>query len=155
MKLQLLKSLDSLLGGLLIRAIPSATPSAGKRSPGSILLIWPGGIGDAILLLPAIRALKETFPGAAIDLLAEKRNGQGIAFSPHVRKVYLYDRGVDLLKVLRRRYDAVIDTEQWHRLSAVVSRLIRSPLKIDFGTNERKRGFTHVWNKIDPEKGGS
>jgi hypothetical protein len=37
------------------------------------------------LLLPAIRAIKEAFPGAAIDILAEKRNPQGFSCSPHVR----------------------------------------------------------------------
>jgi ADP-heptose:LPS heptosyltransferase len=144
LKIQLLKSLDSLLGGLLVRALPSATPAPGDRSPGSFLLVRPGGVGDAILLLPAIRALKEAYPGAPIDILAEKRNGQGFSFSPHVRNVFLYDRGGDFLKVLRRRYDVVIDTEQWHRLSAVVARLIRSSLKIGYGTNERKRLFTHA-----------
>jgi ADP-heptose:LPS heptosyltransferase len=47
-----------------------------------------------------------------------------------------------LYAVLRRNYDVVIDTEQWHRLSAVVARLIPSPVKIGFGTNERKKLFT-------------
>ena len=42
---------------------------------------------------------------------------------------------------MRQQYDVVIDTEQWHRLSAVVARLIRSNLKIGFATNERKRLF--------------
>ncbi len=136
--------MDSLLGQLLVRVLPSAIPSADDRPPRSILLIRPGGIGDAILLLPAIRALKAVYPEAAIDILAEKRNDQGFSFSPHIRQVFLYHRAPDLLKVLRRRYDVVIDTEQWHRLSAVVARLIRSTLRIGYGTNERKRLFTHA-----------
>jgi ADP-heptose:LPS heptosyltransferase len=107
-------------------------------------LIRPGGIGDAILLLPAIRALKEALPQAAIDVLVEKRNGQGFSFSPHVRRIFLYDRAPDLWTVLRRRYDAVIDTEQWHRLSAVVARLIRSSRKVGYGTNGREKLFTHA-----------
>jgi ADP-heptose:LPS heptosyltransferase len=45
--------------------------------------------------------------------------------------------------VLRSRYEEDLDTEQWHRLSAVVSRLIRSFVKIGYGTNERKKLFTH------------
>jgi len=117
--------------------------SAIEGLPRSFLFIRPGGIGDAVLLLPAIRALKEAHPDAVIDVLAERRNAQGFSFSPHVRQVFLYDRGTDLLKSLRNRYDVVIDTEQWHRLSAVVSRLIRSSVKIGYGTNERKRLFTH------------
>jgi ADP-heptose:LPS heptosyltransferase len=42
---------------------------------------------------------------------------------------------------MKQRYDVIIDTEQWHRLSAVVTRLIRSDWKIGFGTNERRRLF--------------
>jgi ADP-heptose:LPS heptosyltransferase len=45
---------------------------------------------------------------------------------------------------LRGRYDVVIDTEQWHRLSAVLVRLVRSVVKIGFDTNERRRMFSHT-----------
>jgi lipopolysaccharide heptosyltransferase II len=144
-KIRLLKAIDAFLGTLLARALPGLSPGEEKAGPpASILLIRPGGIGDAILLLPVVRALKKAYPRAAIDVLAEKRNGQGFSFSPHVRRIFLYDRGPDLWAVLRRRYDVVIDTEQWHRLSAVVARLIRSSRKIGFGTNERKKLFTHA-----------
>jgi ADP-heptose:LPS heptosyltransferase len=37
----------------------------------------------------------------------------------------------------------VIDSEQWHRLSAIVSRFASAPVKIGFDTNERRRMFTH------------
>jgi ADP-heptose:LPS heptosyltransferase len=120
------------------------SPSVGDRSPGSFLLIRPGGIGDATLLLPAIRAIKEAFSEAVIDVLAEKRNAQVFSFSPHVRQVFLYDHRSELLRVLRGRYDVVIDTEQWHRLSAGIARLIRSSMKIGYGTNERKKLFTNA-----------
>lgn len=36
----------------------------------------------------------------------------------------------------------VIDTEQWHRLSAVVSYLTRANVRVGFSTNERKKLFT-------------
>jgi ADP-heptose:LPS heptosyltransferase len=124
---------------------PAAAKPISSPSPvSSILLIRPGGIGDAILLLPAIRAIKVAYPRAAIDVLAEKRNGQGFAFSPHIRQIFQYDRGADLWRALRGRYDVVIDTEQWHRLSAIVARSIRSGRKIGFATNERKKLFTHA-----------
>ncbi|MFN3479477.1 MAG: glycosyltransferase family 9 protein, partial [Thermodesulfovibrionales bacterium] len=42
-------------------------------------------------------------------------------------------------------YDVVIDTEQWHRLSAVVAYASRAHVRIGFATNERERLFT---NKI-------
>ncbi|WP_172399721.1 glycosyltransferase family 9 protein [Geothermobacter hydrogeniphilus] len=109
-----------------------------------ILLIRPGGIGDAALLIPAVLALKKQFSSCRIDVLAERRNARVFDLCPAVERVDCYDRGTTLLQVLRRRYDVVIDTEQWHRLSAVVARLIRSEMKIGFGTNERRRMFSHA-----------
>jgi len=108
------------------------------------LFIRPGGIGDAVHLVPAIQALQQFFPQAAIDLLVERRNAGAFALCHGIRRVYLYDRPGDLLLVLRNRYDAVVDSEQWHRLSAVVARLVRSPVKIGYATNERARLFTHT-----------
>ncbi len=37
----------------------------------------------------------------------------------------------------------VIDSEQWHRLSAVVAAFVTADLRIGFGTNERARVFNH------------
>ncbi|MDH3999317.1 MAG: glycosyltransferase family 9 protein, partial [Desulfuromonadales bacterium] len=48
------------------------------------------------------------------------------------------------MPTLFRTYDVVIDTEQWHRLTAVVTRLIRCKIRIGFATNERKKMFTHA-----------
>jgi len=106
-----------------------------------LLLIRPGGIGDAVLLIPAICTFKEAFPDSEVTVLAERRNGAVFELCPHVGRVALYDRPGSLLTAMRRRYDLVIDTEQWHRLSAVVARLVRSNQKIGFGTNERQRLF--------------
>lgn len=138
----MLKFIDKFIGGLLARVVPGVCPSIiVGASPCSVLLVRPGGIGDAILLLPAIQALNEAYPQAAIDILAEKRNGKGFSLSPHVRRIFLYDGCSDLLAVMQNRYDVVIDTEQWHRLSALVARLIQSSMKIGYATNERKNLF--------------
>lgn len=145
MQTRLLKFADMFFGGLLVRVFAGVrSANMAGTSLRSVLVVRPGGIGDAILLLPAIRALREAYPQAAIDVLAERRNGQGFSFSPHVRQIFFYDRSPDLWTVLRNNYDVVIDTEQWHRLSAVVARLIRSSRKIGYATNERKRLFTHA-----------
>ncbi len=110
---------------------------------GTILFIRPGGIGDAVLLLPAIRAFKENFPGSVIDVLCEKRNAEIFGFSADINRIYLYDRGLDLVRTLRNRYNVVVDTEQWHRLSAVVAYLSGADVRIGFDTNERRKMFTH------------
>jgi len=142
-KIAILKNIDRLAGALLARVI--SPPSAGQvpSAPGRILIIRPGGIGDAVLLVPAIRSLAHAFPGTSIDILSEKRNCGVFALCPEVHRVYHYERWAELRAVLRNRYCAVIDTEQWHRLSAVVARLTNAPASIGFASNERRRLFTH------------
>ena len=144
LKIRLLKCLDRMVGGIAARLLPSPE-SPPKNAPDAkrILLIRPGGIGDAVHLVPAIHTLQRRFPDIAIDILAEGRNSGVFSLVPGIRRVYLYDRPGQLLRVLRTRYDAVVDTEQWHRLSAVIARLVRAPVRIGYATSERARLFTH------------
>ena len=140
-----LKKIDGLIGSALARLLPRpARPKPAVPSISRLLLIRPGGIGDAVLLVPAVRALRETFPEAVIHVLAERRNTAVFDLCPDADAVFRYDRPGELLAALGGRYDVVVDTEQWHRLSAVLARLIRSRLKIGFGTNERRRLFTQA-----------
>lgn len=108
------------------------------------LFIRPGGIGDAVLLLPAIGAVKKAFPRASIDILAEKRNAAVFKLNKDINAILLYDRPFELLTVFDNVYDVVIDTEQWHRLSSVVARLTKAPMLIGFATNNRKILYTHA-----------
>jgi len=137
------KKLDAVIGRLFIRCLPRPR-AALFHNASKILIVRPGGIGDSVHLVPAIQILQCHFSGVAIDLLAERRNAGAFALCPGIRRVYLYDHPGQLLRVLGNHYDVVIDSEQWHRLSAVVSRLVRSPVKIGYTTNERARLFTHV-----------
>jgi lipopolysaccharide heptosyltransferase II len=129
-------------GRLLVSFLPAPQAKAGHYG-NRILFIRPGGIGDAALLIPVIQALKEHLPEVGVDILAEQRNAAVFGLCPQVDRVFSYDKG-DLIPLLRSRYDVVIDTEQWHRLSAIVARLIRSRLKIGYGTNERRKLLTHA-----------
>lgn len=140
-----LKASDERIGKILNKLLPAAP--LGQHHvffPKTILLIRPGGIGDAVHLIPAIIALKCAHPAITIDILAERRNVEVFRLCPDINQVFLYDRPAEMLAVLRKSYDVVIDTEQWHRLSAVVARLIRSSWKIGFAGNERRRMFTHT-----------
>lgn len=141
-----LKKIDALVGSVLCHLLPGANCPGKLARPQRILFIRPGGIGDAVLLAPAIQALRAGFPGGRIDVLAEQRNAGVFSLCPEIDGLWHYDRPWELFDVLRQRYDVVIDTEQWHRLSAVVARLIRSHVKIGFSTNERRRMFSHVVN---------
>jgi len=138
------KLLDRLAGPLLVLLL-GGMPTWQKTAVHSILIIRPGGIGDAVLLLPMLQHLSAIYPDATIDVLAERRNAEVFSWSPVVSAVWCYDRPLEFFGLIRRRrYDLVIDTEQWYRLSAVVARLLSCSRSIGFGTNERRRMFTDV-----------
>lgn len=117
----------------------------GAGSP-SILVIRPGGMGDAVLLVPALKALRARFPSCRLEVLAERRNGGILEGLGCVDRVHLYDRRApfELWDVVRGGYDAVIDTEQWHTLSACIAYLTRAPVRAGFATNHRASLFSHA-----------
>lgn len=141
MKIKLLKFFDLLIGLPAVRLLSSP-----KKKPNQviskILIIRPGGIGDAVLLIPLIQSIKKTFPKSTLSFLAETRNAAVFQLCPEIDAVLHYDRPTELITALRNSYDLVIDTEQWHRLSAIVTRLVGAPLSIGYATNERKKLFT-------------
>ncbi|WP_235620040.1 glycosyltransferase family 9 protein [Trichlorobacter lovleyi] len=139
-----MKMVDGILGRVLTTLLPPSAASVIQVLPQSLILIRPGGIGDAALLVPVLHHLKKKYPTIHITILAERRNAGVFSLIPDVNQLYCYDRPAEFWHAVRGKYDVVIDTEQWHRLSAVVARLIRSPIKIGFATNERRRMFTHA-----------
>jgi lipopolysaccharide heptosyltransferase II len=141
-KIALLKILDKIAGIPAIWLLPVPHYKASGQL-NKILLIRPGGIGDAALLVPAIAALKRRFPATIIDILAEKRNSGVFDLCPETGRILHYDRPRELMAAIRGNYDVVIDTEQWHRLSDVVARLMGAAMLVGFATNERKKLFTH------------
>lgn len=139
-----LKRLDAVFGVILCRLLRRTSRPNKNNAVRRALLIRPGGIGDAVLLAPALAALKQKFPDAIITVLAEKRNAGVFALIPGVAQVLRYDVPNEFLASFRLKPDITIDTEQYHRLSAVVARLAGAATLIGYGTNERARLFHHA-----------
>lgn len=139
---EIIKFIDRLAGSVMVSLLGRAKQAL-RKSFRSILIIRPGGIGDAVLLASSVRCLKNIHPHIRITILAEQRNAGVLSLISDVDDVLSYDIPHEFLQALRGRYDVVIDTEQWYRLSAVVARLVRAPMKIGFNTNIRRRMFTH------------
>ena len=142
-RIEFLKKLDALLGRFAVSCLPASRLTGVRPEPRRLLVIRPGGSGDAVLLAPALAAFKERHPAAKVTILAERRNAASFDLCPAIDHLFRYDAPREFLTALRCRYDIVIDTEQWHRLSAVVARLAAAPVKIGFASNERSRLFTH------------
>jgi hypothetical protein len=146
LNIKLMKSVDKVLGGMAARLLP-APRQREVGEPRRVLVIRPGGIGDAVMLVPALLALEEKFPQAEITVLAEQRNAAAFSLCCAVDHLLRYDDKGELLKAVRGNFDVVIDSEQWHRLSAVVARLTGAPVSIGFATGSgspRKRSHTRT-----------
>lgn len=146
-KKEILKTIDKTVGKLFTNLLPKKPKKIASKSPikyryKKILIIRPGGIGDAVLLLPSIKTLKSRMSEHQITVLCEKRNSAVFTLCPEVDRIYLYESPKELLTCISDRYDIVIDTEQWHKLSALAAYFTGAYMNIGFFTNERSRLFT-------------
>jgi len=147
----MMKAVDGIIGRAVANLIPRPVQKALPSAVRAILLIRPGGIGDAVHLIPAIRALRCAYPDSSIDILAEQRNSAVFTFCSGIRQICHYHAPADLSRLLRSSYDVVIDTEQWHFLSAVVARMTCAPVLIGFDSNARRRLFSHPVSYVQEE----
>jgi ADP-heptose:LPS heptosyltransferase len=149
-KTKLIKIIDYHLGGLfsiIIRPRDSGKIEFNKDKITKILIIRPGGIGDAVLVTPFIKEIKKVFQGVEIDILAERRNIEIFHIIKNLNlldNVFKYDNLNFLslyMKLRKKDYDIVFDTEQWHNISAIFAYFICKKIRIGFNTRFRRTRF--------------
>jgi len=135
--------LMSIIGGLLWlsrrgQKYPPLTPQT--FHPRRILVIRLDLIGDLVLSLTVVRALKRTYPEAEIDLLAIPASAKVATFDPNLTEIITYDPNIwrrprallqpknwrDALQLRRklhaRRYDLAVSVyANWAATLAVLS----------------------------------
>jgi heptosyltransferase-2 len=153
-----LSRLASLFGGRRLPAMRATTPpvpGAPPLRPRRVLAIKFYGLGNIVMVLPVVQALRDAFPDAEVDFLTLEENRTLLDRSRLVRRTH----GVDihagypvflatLWRVLRairaRRYDLVVDFEQFVKLSAIVAFLSGAPERIGFNTDGQRRGWLYT-----------
>lgn len=127
MTVQVIKFVDGVFGspicfflGLLGKICPKKEIKIKK-----ILMIQLWGIGESILTLPAIHALRKKYPKATINVLATERNRDIYYKQKDSDNVLLVDLGVFSILVFMfkniRKYDLVIDMEEYLNISSIMS----------------------------------
>ena len=110
-----------------------------------ILIIRPGGGGDAILLTPALKMFKENLPNSEIHFLGEKRNIDFAKFcyGDIIEQFFVYDSFSFPFFVMKNlgRYDFVLDTEQFFVLPAIFARIL-GKASIGFSTKAHILDFS-------------
>ena len=122
----IIKFLDKYIGSLLCLFLSiNKIFSHKKIKYEKILVIQLWGIGETILTLPAIEALRNQYKKSNIDILATERN----------KEIYYKNRCINNVKVLKlnpvsielfilknlRKYDLVIDMEEYLNTSSIIA----------------------------------
>jgi len=119
--------------------------------PRRVLVTRIRRIGDAILSLPVLDALREAFPDCAIDFLAEEGPAQAAIGHPAVDRVLVLDRTLAsilpasprmLWRLRSRGYDWVIDLYGNPR-SAVLAAWTGARVRVGPARRGRRRLYTH------------
>ena len=139
-----------LLGGFQSRA------AVRHRDPQRVLLIQLSAIGDTILTIPTIRAIRGRFPDAHLAMVASSINLQYLEGCPYIDQ-YIPCRLEELMKSPRKliafimalrhqKFDWGIDFEHWPRLSALIAYGSGASRRIGFrsGGQHRHYLFTDV-----------
>ena len=107
----------SIVGGLLwLGRIGKNYPPLAqhKKYPRRILVIRLDLIGDLVLSMTLVRALKQTYPDAAIDLLALPTSAKVVMGDPDLNEIITYDPNV------WRRPKALIHPKNWRNAYRVL-----------------------------------
>jgi lipopolysaccharide heptosyltransferase II len=110
----------SLVGFFLwLRSIGKRQVALAPRTiqPKRILVIRLDLIGDLVLSLTAVRALKRTYPDAEIDLLALPSSAKVALSDPALSQIIVYDPNV------WRRPKALVQPKNWREAMAVIRQL--------------------------------
>ncbi|MDH4100145.1 MAG: lipopolysaccharide heptosyltransferase II [Nitrospirota bacterium] len=85
-------ALKTIFGGL--KAIsPRNSPERRDYKNARFLVISTTAIGDTLLATPAMRALKETYPGSYVAVLAHKGRMDILKGNPHVDELISFEKG--------------------------------------------------------------
>ena len=116
---------------------------SGARPPKKILFIQLSALGDTILAVPTIRAIRHTFPNAEFTILASPTNLNYLANCPYIDRQLSFQMPMYRLLLLLRRekFDWVIDLEHWPRLSALLAYFSGAPVRVGFRTKGQYRHF--------------
>jgi len=111
----------------------------------NILIRGVNWIGDAVITLPAIRAIRRAFPGARISLLVRPWVYEIFRRNPYIDEIILYDTGrLKLVKELRkRRFDMAILLQNAFD-AALITWLAGIPERIGYKRDMRGPLLTHA-----------
>jgi heptosyltransferase-3 len=162
MNWRIVRLIDSYLGIPLVclfyivnkRKIKSAGVSEGSKSFKKILFVKFWGIGNVMMILPAAYAIKEKYPDVEIDFLTLVSNKEVSEAINIYNQIFTIDASnfikfiitalSNLMILRKRKFDLIIDFEQFARFSALLSFIIgKGKSAVGFNTKGQYRHFLY------------
>jgi heptosyltransferase II len=135
-KVELFKKIDKIIGTplcFLLGVIDRLFFSRGNLPPNpeKILVIKLIAIGDLVVALPTLRAIKKSFPQSHLVILVTPRVREVVEGCPYLDEVIYYDilgedKGIKgLLKIIgqlrENKFDLVIELDHYYRITSLIS----------------------------------
>ena len=147
MMISIIRFIDRHLGAIACNFLALFKKQKERRNKKieSILIIQLWGIGESILTLPAIAALREKFSGAKIDVLSTKRNLDVFIGNKKITNVILL--GMNPFSILgflvrsMKKYDIAVDMEEYLNVSAIIS-FFAGKSRLGFSCGARSKLYT-------------
>lgn len=128
-----------------------------------ILVIQTASIGDVILVTPLVRALKERWPQASVNVLVKKGIEGVLAHNPHLNEVLTWDKAkkwkdfARLVGTVRANNYTAVYCVQRHFSMGLLTVLSRAPLTVGFESSPWARAFSKTaphefrenWHEVD------
>jgi heptosyltransferase-3 len=132
--------------------LPAQRTSSGNFN--KILVIKFSLLGDTVLLAPAVRELKRKFPHSHIDMLCTSINRGIVKKWGEINETIIINSLTDVLipprffkivcSLRRKKYDLVLDFEEWFRITALITYLTGAKKRVGFKTEGQYRHYLYT-----------
>lgn len=120
-----------------------------------ILVIKLIAIGDLVVALPTLRALKQSFPDTHLALMATPRVKEVIEGCPYIDEIIYYDilgkdKGISglirLIQTLRmKKFDLVLELDHYYRITSLITYLAGIKNRVGFDlAGQGRRGLITI-----------
>ena len=120
------------------------------EDPKEILVIKLSAMGDSVLLIPSLRALRKRYPASNISVLCTRINEDIFLNCPYINGTILCDvkkiarNPLSVFSIFgRKKYDIAVDFDQWLRLSPLLAVLSGAKVRIGFKTEGQYRHYSY------------
>lgn len=145
-----MRSLDRTLGPPILLIVSLLNRSIKKKAQmgeGNICLVKTSAIGDTVLLLSVVSAIREKFPGRSVDLICANSNAPFAKLIPGIRNLIVIPATNPLKSIFMllklKRYAAVIDFGSWPRLDAIYTAMVSADVHVGFKSKGQYRHFAY------------